>query len=103
MLHLAIPLTMAAFNSLSNGNRDQIYVVNICWGNNSTGIPDPADDIVCSNRQYEVVYYLGENVGQYVEPMLRIICGSITVLYIMICSNLGELILYGLMFRYLNR
>ena len=103
MLHLGVPFTMAAFNSLSNGKRDQIYVVNICWGDNSSGIPDPADDIICSNRQYEIANYLGESAEPYVEPILRITCGSITVLYIMICSNVGELILYGLMFKYLNR
>ena len=101
--HLTLPITMSAFNSLSNGNKDLIYVVNICWGHVETDIPNHAGDVLCFNRHYEIDNYLGENARFYTEPILRVICGSFPVLYIMFCSNVGEFILYALIFRYLNR
>jgi hypothetical protein len=103
MLHLGIPIIMAALNSLSNGNKDQIYDVNICSGNIHSDTSNQTSDILCSDRRYEIAHYLGENAGYYVEPMLRIVCLGNTVLYVSFCSNVVEFILYALMFRYLNR
>ena len=112
--HMALPIIMAALNSLSNGDRDHIYVVNLCWAqppeplvnvNNSTEdvVGDDTVSFLCFNRRYEIAEYLGENASYYLEPMLRIICGSISVFYMLFCSNMGELLLYARMFRYLNK
>ena len=113
-MHLALPIIMAALNSISNGNRDHIYVVNLCWAEHSETsmnvstsaadvVHDDAASFLCSNRRYEIAEYLGENSSYYLEPMLRIICGSISVFYILFCSNMGEFLLYALIFRYLNK
>jgi hypothetical protein len=112
--HLALPIVMAALNSVSNGNRDHIYVVNLCWAqpshqpvNVSNSTADVVDDdsvsFLCFNRRYEIAEYLGENASYYLEPMLRIICGSISVFYILFCSNMGEFLLYARIFSYLNK
>ena len=112
ILHLTIPLMIAALNSISNGQKDHIYVVNICWGHpisknevgNSNATEDyESMDMLCSNRQYQTRYYLGETTSEYLDPLLRLVCGSINMFYFLFCSNMCELILYALVYRYLNR
>ena len=110
VLHIALPVIMAAMNSISNGNKDQIYVVNICWkqfpealNNYTTKDRSLTDRFLCLDRTYNIEPYIGESATIYLEPFLRIICGSISVFYILFCSNMGELIIYWLIFKYLNR
>ena len=111
VLHLALPVVMAAMNSISNGNKDQIYVVNICWKHfpetiiNATTREETSltDRFLCLDRTYSIEAYIGELASVYFEPFLRTICGSISVFYILFCSNMGELIIYWLIFKYLNR
>ena len=112
ILHLTIPLMISALNSISNGQKDHIYVVNICWGhplpknevrNSNTTEDYESMDMLCSNRQYQTRYYLGESASYYIDPVLRIMCGSIHMFYLLFCSNMCELLLYGLVYRYLNR
>ena len=112
ILHLTIPLMIAALNSISNGQKDHIYVVNICWGhpisknevrNSNTTQDNESMDMLCSNQQYQTRYYLGETTSYYLDPLLRLICGSINMFYFLFCSNMCELILYALVYRYLNR
>ena len=110
-LHLALPIIMAAMNSISNGNMDQIYVVNICWKhsplefnyNNTSEETSLTDRFLCLDRSYDIENYIGETAAGYLEPILRISCGSISVFYILFCSNMGELIIYWLIFKYLNK
>ena len=112
VLHLMIPIIISALNSISNGTKDHIYVVNICWSqsetsnkihNNSLSDVNESMDMLCSNRQYQTRYYLGESASYYIDPVLRIMCGSIHMFYLLFCSNMCELLLYGLVYRYLNR
>ena len=112
LLHLALPILMAAVNSVSNGNKDQIYVVNICWkeppqefqGNiTSSEITGIHERFLCLDRNYDITAYIGENASNYIVPILRVGCGSISFFYILFCSNMGELIIYGLIFKYLNK
>ena len=111
-LHLMIPVIIAALNSISNGQKDHIYVVNICWSQPISNIDNinrnaSADyepmDMLCSSRHYQTRYYLGETTSYYLDPVLRLICGSINIFYFLFCSNMCELLLYALVYRYLNR
>ena len=111
VLHLALPIIMAAMNSISNGNKDQIFVVNICWkhfpetlDNNTTREEQSLiDRFLCLDRTYNIEAYIGEFASVFFEPFLRTICGSISVFYILFCSNMGEFIIYWQIFKYLNR
>ena len=111
ILHLFLPFFMAAMNSVSNGNKDQIYVVNICWKDPPNQVylnatieeASLTDRFLCRDRSYDLQAYIGENASNYVEPLFRSICGSISVFYILFCSNMGEFIIYWMIFKYLNR
>ena len=112
ILHLIIPVTIAALNSISNGEKDRDYLVNICWSesisNSKTTNSSVFDeyggmDILCSNRRYQTGYYLGETASYFLDPLLRMICGSLGIFQALFCSNLCELILYAFLYKYLNR
>ena len=85
IIHLITPITIAALNSISNGERDLHYLVNICWSTSMSmyeieqgSVLDDSDemDILCSNRHYQTTYYLGATASHYLDPLLRMICGS---------------------------
>ena len=112
ILHLIIPIVIAALNSISNGEKDLHYLVNICWSqpiaNSKTNISSPLDeyggmDILCYNRNYQTSYHLGETASYYLDPLFRMICGSLCIFQALFCSNLFELILYAFLYKYLNR
>ena len=112
ILHLIIPVTIAALNSISNGEKDRDYLVNICWSesisNSKTTNSSVFDeyggmDILCSNRRYQTGYYLGETASYFLDPLLRMICGSLGIFQALFCSNLFELILYAFLYKYLKR
>ena len=112
ILHLIIPVTIAALNSISNGGKDIHYLVNICWSesisNSETSNSSVLDeygvmDVLCYNRNYQTSYYLGERASYYLDPLFRVICGSLCIFQALFCSNLCELILYALLYKYLNR
>ena len=112
IIHLITPITIAALNSISNGERDLNYLVNICWSTSLSmyeieqgSVLDDSDemDMLCSNRHYQTTYYLGATASHYLDPLLRMICGSVSIFQAIFCSNLCELFLYGLLYKYLNR
>ena len=112
IIHLITPITIAALNSISNGERDLHYLVNICWSQsmsmheigNSSVLDDPGGmDMFCTNRHYQTTYYLGAAASHYMDPFLRMICGSISIFQAIFCSNLCELFVYALLYKYLNR
>ena len=112
IVHLITPIVIAALNSISNGEKDLFYLVNICWSQpilstqstNSSVLDEyGAMDILCSNRHYQTTYYLGETASHYLDPLFRIICGSLGIFQALLCSNLCELILYAFLYKYLNR
>ena len=88
IIHLITPITIAALNSISNGERDLHYLVNICWGQSmstyeigNNSVLDGSDemDMLCTNRHYQTTYYLGATASYYLDPLLRMICGSISI------------------------
>ena len=64
---------------------------------------DKIKSFVCIDRNYEMEAYFGQNVGNKIEVILRILCGSVKIFHIFLLSNLAELILYILILRYLNK
>ena len=112
VIHLIVPIVIAVLNSISNGEKDLHYLVNICWSQpiansettNSSVLHEYAGmDILCYNRHYQTKYYLGETASYYLDPLLRMICGSICIFQALFCLNLFELILYAQLYKYLNR
>ena len=108
MGYCIIPIIMATLNSISNGNTDQLLWVNLCWGKmpkdssmnrNSSSVDN--DEFLCSN--YEIENYVGAKFSEYLKPLLRGTCWSVKILYVLFFSNLVELVIYFLLFRYLNR
>ena len=109
VLHLIIPIIISLLNSISNGKVDQIFSVDHCWSNESRNNTtnhsayDKIKSFVCIDRNYEMEAYFGQNVGNKIEVILRILCGSVKVFHVFLLSNLVELILYILMLRYLDK
>ena len=112
ILHLIIPVSIAALNSISNGEKDLHYLVNICWSesisksettNSSVLNEYEGMDMLCSNRRYQTKYHLGETASYFLDPLLRKICGSLGIIQALFCSNLFELILYAFLYKYLKR
>ena len=112
ILHLIIPIVIAALNSISNGEKDLHYLVNICWSQpivnseptNSSVLEEHGGmDILCYNRNYQTSYHLGQTASYYLDPLFRMICGSLCIFQALFCSNLCELILYAFLYKYLNR
>ena len=107
--YCTIPIIMATMNSLSNGNTDPVMWVNLCWRktptenakNNLTIVAD--DDFFCNNKKYEIEDYVGATFSEYLTPVLRGTCRSVKILYAIFFSNIVELVIYFLIFRYLNR
>ena len=109
VLHLVIPIIISGFNAVSNGNIDLVFWVDICWSHNQTienidsGIFENIGDFFCSNRQYQVATYFGENAANVLETILRATCGSLKILYLAFWSNLVEIILYTMLVKHVNR
>ena len=104
-----IPLILAAFNSISNGNVDQIIWVNYCWrplprfDTINSNVRESENDFFCADRQYDIEKYFGTTASNHFIPMLRVICGGVKIMYIVFFSNIAELVIYALIFKYLNR
>ena len=112
ILYLTIPIIISALNLISNGEESRSYLVDICWSqiistfdtiNGNTSHDHGSTDILCSNRRYQTSYYLGETASEYLDPSFRVICGSISIFQALFCSNISELMVYTLVYRYLNR
>ena len=113
VLYLTIPIFMAILNSISTGNLDQNMWVNLCWGLKNRNLVDDisyesvSDHLgsyfLCNDRRYEITKHVGIQASHYIIPILRFICVITKILYLAFFSNLGELLLYILIFRYLNR
>ena len=109
VLHLTFPILISLLNSISNGKVDQIFSVDHCWSNesrnNMTGPSayDKMKSFICIDRNYELEVYFGQNIGNKIEVMLRILCGSVKIFHFFLLSNLAELILYILILRYLDK
>ena len=112
ILYLTIPIIISALISISNGEQGRSYLVNICWTqptstfdtiNRNISHEHGATDILCSNRRYQTSYYLGETASNYLDPLFRVICGSTSIFQALFCSNISELSVYTLVYRYLNR
>ena len=106
--YCVIPLIMAALNSISNGTIDQNMWVNQCWTNITT-LDNPTDSesesgngVFCNDRQYDIEKYVGKEASNLIVPIMRAICGSVQLLYLAFFSNIAELVIYGLIFKYLN-
>ena len=107
--HLVIPFLIALLNSVSNGNIDQIFWVDHCWtyrtdteNLNSTSI-QKLENFFCVNREYGVSKEVGGTLGMVMEGCLRALCGGVKVFYLMLLSNMLELIAYALIVAYLIR
>ena len=112
--HLMVPLIMGILNSVSNGNRDQIFWIEHCWGfqgrydTTTSGheVSEKLANVFCLNNQYdEVNNYFGKNDTRAVAAThtLRGICAGVKVFYIIFLSNGMELVIYGFVVNYLYR
>ena len=112
--HLIIPLIMGILNSFSNGNRDQIFWIEHCWGfqgrydttTSGDEVSEKLANVFCLNNQYdEVNHYFGKNDTRAVAAThtLRGICAGVKVFYIIFLSNGMELVIYGFVVNYLYR
>ena len=110
--YLTIPIIISALILITNGEESRIYLVNICWSqpistfdsiNRNISHEHGATDILCSNRRYQTSNYLGETANIYLDSSFRVICGSMSILQALFCSNISELSVYTLVYRYLNR
>ena len=104
-----IPIIIALMNSLSNGTTDQNMWVNRCWRKrpeqdvkDNTTIEED-HDFFCYNKEYDLEDYVGTDASNFLIPILRGMCGSVKLLNAVFFSNIAELVLYFLIFRYLNR
>ena len=108
-LHLFIPILISILNSLSNGRVDQIFTVDHCWSidlHDNTTDPSGYDKIksfFCVDRTYQIEAYFGTSLGNNIARILRVLCGSVKIFHLLFLSNLIELILYILIFTYLDR
>ena len=112
--HLMIPLIMGILNAVSNGNRDQIFWIEHCWGfqgrydSTASGndVSEKLANVFCLNNQYEEVNnFFGTNDTTAVAAThtLRGICAGVKVFYIIFLSNGMELVIYGFVVKYLYR
>ena len=100
--YLVIPIIISVLNAASNGNVDLLFWVNNCWGHQPKTESEEYD-MFCYHRQYQTAKYFGENASYYLDPILRTTCGSLGIFYVIFFSNMTELILYFMLFKYLNR
>jgi hypothetical protein len=107
--HLLLPIILALLNAISNGKIDQIFWVDHCWShetdtkNITSSAAGHIGDYFCANRHYELPEFFGESLRTLVTNSLRATCGTVKVFYFLFLSNILELFLYLLIFRYLNR
>ena len=100
------PLIMAAMNSMSNGKQDQMLWVNLCWMNlgEYNELTKKSDfDLFCIDKEYDITSYVGVEGNKYLTPIMRGTCGVVRILYLSFFSNILELAIYFMIFRYLNR
>ena len=104
ILHFGIPLIVSLINLVSNGNKDHMWVVEQCWGNPVEAENDENGllDYFCYYRQYQIKKYIGENAGNFFEPVLRATCGCLKIFYFLCILNIIEFVLYAYLCKYLN-
>lgn len=109
ILHLVLPILVSILNSISNGKIDQLFSVDHCWSikeayeMTGTTPSDKIQNLFCVNRHYELEKYFSPSVGKNIARILRGLCGSVKIFYLLLLSNLVELVIYILIFKYLNR
>ena len=109
IIHLVIPGIISLFNAISNGKIDQIFLVDHCWSfqsvieNLSILKSEKLKDFFCLNREYEVAMHLERDEKTLITSSIRVLCGGLKIFHLILLSNAIELILYGLIMKYLNR
>ena len=99
LLHILIPIMITAVHVVSTGNVDPMMTINKCWKQETLTSPD----MLCGDRKYEVVQYLGEELGHYIELMLRPLCAGVSGFYILTTCNMAEIVFYIAIARFLKR
>ena len=108
-IHLVICLVVPLLNVISAGDHDHIFWVNQCWGDVR---PDSrtADTFwngikqsLCHYRTYDTESYIGTQASKVLEPILRVMCGGLTIFYFLFLSNISELFLYWRLFKYMDK
>ena len=108
-VHLAIPLVMAPLHAVSNGEPVHNFWLNQCWGHPmqntvvESGLWKKIGDNLCFNREYEIESYTGAVAGRFFEPVLRGVCGGLTIFTVIFLSNTVELIVYVMLFKHIDR
>ena len=113
VLHLFIPILISILNSVSNGRIDQIFSVDHCWSlkiqddimniHLKKSASEKFNSLFCVDRKYGMEAHFGATIGHNIERILRVLCGSVKIFYLFLLSNIFELIIYILIFKYLNR
>ena len=109
IIHILVSTILPLFNAVSNGDVDHYYWVNQCWGNQvgNLEIENNFWNIVgeefCYFRTYQLNYYIGAAASEFWETCLRILCGGVTMFYILLFSNILELIIYLKLFKHIDR
>ena len=107
--YLLIPIIIAILNSFSNGDHDLLLWVNYCWGNNQSFQNIKNNDyeevnyLSCANNQYMEVKQVGIVPSHFIISVVRTLCSSIKIMYLILFSNVPEIIFYSGIIRYLNR
>ena len=104
ILHFAIPMVVSAVNLVSNGDKDHFHAVDQCWGNTEEAENDENGvlEYFCYYRRYEIKQYIGENAGNFLEPVLRATCGFVKIFYLLSLSNTIEFVVYFYLWKHLN-
>ena len=108
--HLLIPGMLSFFYTISHGKNEPNFMMDSCW---STVPESKITDYnilqrfgattFCYNREYDINEYFSENAVSVIVPILRCVCGTVKTLFFLLCSNIAELVMYTLLFRYINR
>ena len=109
MFHLIVPIIVSILNAVSKGEKDLLVWVNYCWGNiretqnTESNEYQKVNHFFCGNNENVVATRFGIDSSHFIISVLRTMCSGIKSLYLVFLSNILELFIYILIFRYLNR
>ena len=106
-IHLSMSVVLPLLMAVSNGDTDNQYWVNKCWGHD-VRIANPSfwnslGKAFCYYRDYHLDYYIGQQASEILEPCLRVLCGGLVFLLALILLNLIEFVLYVLLLKHIDR
>ena len=109
-IHLLSATILPLLNAVSNGDVDRDFWVNQCWGHPEVRNSEVDNNLwqtvreeFCYFRTYQIDYYIGKRASEFLEPCLRVLCGTLPLFYLLFLSNIIELIIYWKLLKYIDR